>query len=163
MKFITDGMLGKLTRWLRLAGKDVVCINDYSVSPKEEDKTLIHLAKKDSRILITRDTDLHKRALKNKIESILIEETEDIAKQLAEVSKSIEEPIEVSIENSRCSVCNGELKRVEKNSFSEEVPESVLENKDKFWKCNNCGKVYWAGSHWQKIAETVERYKDLRG
>lgn len=161
MKFITDGMLGKLTRWLRLAGQDVVYINDLSIDGKE-DVALLKLASKNSRILITRDLDLHRRALKGNIDSILVEETGDIAKQMAKVSESIDEPIDIDIENSRCPVCNGELKLVEKSSIKD-IPDPVLENNEKFWKCKSCSKIYWAGSHWEKIVETAKRYENLKG
>lgn len=163
MKFISDGMLGKLTRWLRLAGQDVVYINDYPVDPGREDEVLIKRANDNSRVLITRDKELHRRALRNSIKSILIVETEDVAKQMKTVSDSIEESIDVDIETSRCPVCNGELESIVKSSISSEVPDRVLENNEKFWRCSDCGKIYWPGSHWEKIEETVDRYERLRG
>ena len=46
LKFITDGMLGKLTRWLRLLGHDVEYANNT------EDKELMAMAKKEERILL---------------------------------------------------------------------------------------------------------------
>ncbi|KXA94615.1 hypothetical protein AKJ65_03920 [candidate division MSBL1 archaeon SCGC-AAA259E19] len=163
MKFIADGMLGKLVRWLRLFGQDVTYIGDFSVDPKEEDDVLLNRAEKESRILITRDTDLHRRALRESIESVLIEETQDVAKQLVKVSKSIGEPIRGDIEDSRCSVCNGKLKVAEKTSISEEVPDPVLKENERFWKCVDCGKIYWVGGHWENMAETIKRYENLKG
>lgn len=163
MKFITDGMLGKLTRWLRLAGQDVVYINDYPIGQGEEDEALLDRAREGSRVLITRDVDLHRRALRKDVKSVLVEETEDVAKQMAKVSESMEKSVSVDVENSRCPVCNGELESVGKPSISEEVPDPVLKNNEKFWRCESCGKIYWPGGHWEKIAETVRRYERLKG
>lgn len=163
MRFLTDGMLGKLTRWLRLAGQDVVYINDLSVDSQNQDEILLDRAAEDSRVLITRDLDLYRRALRNNLESIFIEEEDDVAKQMAKVSESVEEPISVDAENSRCPVCNGKLESVKKHSVIDEVPDPVLENNDRFWKCRDCGKIYWLGGHWEKIAETMERYEHLKG
>lgn len=163
MKFIADGMLGKLVRWLRLFGQDATYIGDFSVAPEDEDEVLLDRAKKESRVLITRDVDLHRRALRKNVKSILIEETQDVAKQLSKVSKSIGKPIKKDIGNSRCPVCNGELEVVEKPSISGDVPDPVFEENEKFWKCVDCGKIYWAGGHWENMAKTIERYEELKG
>lgn len=163
MKFVTDGMLGRLTRWLRLAGQDVVCVNDYQLDPKEEDEFLLLKAKKSSRILITRDTDLHRRALREGLESVLLTEKGDIPSQMLSVSESVGEDIEVNIGDSRCPVCNGELESIEKPLIEGDVPGMVLKNHDKFWRCEGCGKIYWSGGHWSKMRETVDRYESLKG
>ena len=68
MKFANDGMLGKLTRWLRLMGEDVKCVNDFSLPPGKEDDFLLKLSEEESRVLLTRDVDLYRRALKNNFE-----------------------------------------------------------------------------------------------
>ncbi|KXA96501.1 hypothetical protein AKJ38_03165 [candidate division MSBL1 archaeon SCGC-AAA259I14] len=163
MKIIADGMLGKITRWLRLAGEDVININDYPISPEEEDEVLLNIAEEQSRILITRDVNLYRRAVKKDIESILLEETDDIAKQLLKISESVDGDVEIDLNNSRCPVCNGKLKAKGKSFVSGKVPKNVLEKNDKFWRCEDCGKIYWQGSHWKKMAETLEKYEDLRG
>lgn len=161
MKFVTDGMLGRLTRWLRLVGKDVVCINDYSLDSEEEDEALIRIAEEDSRCLLTKDIELYRRALREKVDAILIENERDIPAQFLEISKSTDESFDLDIESSRCPVCNGELMRVSKSTISEEVPDGVFESKDKFWRCKSCNKIYWPGTHWKKIADTVKKYRKL--
>lgn len=161
MKFVADGMLGKLTRWLRLAGEDVVCVNDFSVSSEGEDEFLLDLAERECRMLITRDVDLHRRALRNGLESILLEdEKEEVAQQMKKISEEIGKTFDISAETSRCPVCNGELKTVEKNKIKKDIPEGVLKNNDRFWKCQECGKVYWLGGHWEKIEETIEKIRE---
>ncbi len=160
MKFVADGMLGKLTRWLRLAGQDVVCINDFTVSSGEEDEVLLELAASDSRVLITKDVELHQRALKNSLESILLREEGEVAHQMDEISEKVGKSFDISPKSSRCPVCNGELESVEKDSVKEDIHEKVLDNNEKFWKCEKCGKIYWLGGHWEKIGETMEKMED---
>ncbi len=161
MDFVTDGMLGKLTRWLRLAGQDVVCVNDFSVSSGKEDEVLLNLADEDSRILITRDVNLHRKALKNNLESVLLEnEKEGIAQQMEKISEKTGENFDISPKTSRCPECNGGLRVVKKPEIKNDVPQGVLKNNDKFWKCQKCSKVYWQGSHWEKIGETIEKIGD---
>ena len=49
MKFIADIMVGKLARYLRMAGYDVIYLNDI------EDAEVLRIAKKESRTILTRD------------------------------------------------------------------------------------------------------------
>jgi len=57
VKFLADGMLGKLTRWLRMLGQDV----KYSVQLGDDE--LLAMAKKEHRVLLTRDFELYQRAI----------------------------------------------------------------------------------------------------
>ncbi len=161
MKFVTDGMLGRLTRWLRLVGNDVICINDYSFDFEEEDEALLKMADKESRCLLTRDVDLYRRALRRKLKAVLIEGEGDIPRQFSDISRSLDESLDIDIDSSRCPVCNGELKRIQKPSVSGEVPEGVLKSNEVFWRCNDCNKIYWPGTHWKKIIETIKKCKNL--
>ncbi len=162
MRYITDAMLGKLTRWLRLAGQDTKCVNDLSLPSDEEDHFLLEKASEESRVLITRDIDLHRRALKKGIETVLIED-DDVPEQLAKISSSIDDEIVIEMGDSRCPVCNGELENVEPDSVKDDVSKKVLERNDRFWKCRNCGKIYWPGTHWEKIEKTIEKYEKIKG
>lgn len=162
MKYVADGMLGRLTRWLRLTGQDVVSVNDFDIESSGEDDFLLDLAEQDSRVLLTRDVDLHRRALRDNLKTVLIREENDVAKQMFTISNDLDEDLAVDITSSRCSICNGGLKPVDKSDILDKVPEGVIENNEDFWVCEDCGKVYWLGSHWEKIAETIERYRDMR-
>lgn len=66
MKFIADMMLGRLARWLRLYGYDT----RYGV---EDDDEIISIAKKEGRIILTRDFELVKKARKLGIDAIYVE------------------------------------------------------------------------------------------
>jgi len=48
-RFIADAMLGKLAKWLRLAGLDVIYFNDI------DDNILIDKALSEDRVILTRD------------------------------------------------------------------------------------------------------------
>jgi uncharacterized protein with PIN domain len=67
-------------------------------------------------------------------------------RELAEVGFSFELD-----EPSRCSVCNGTL--TETDTRDDEVPEDV----ERAWRCSDCGKTYWKGSHWDDVRETFEK------
>lgn len=160
MKFIADGMLGKLARWLRLAGHDVAYIGDAKLPPEKQDDALLERAKSEKRVLLTSDLDLHKRAMKAGLGSTFIKGG-DVTSQLAEISKHVGEKMEITPENSRCPVCNGTLELVEKDQIEGLVPKSVLKTNDEFWRCVECGKVYWHGGHWKTIIEMASRYNRM--
>jgi len=160
MKFIVDGMFGKLSRWLRLAGHDVAYVGDEKLPPEEQDDALLERAKTGERILITADLDLHKRAVKAGLNSIFIGSI-DIALQLVEVSKHVGARMEIKPENSKCPMCNGTLETTNKNQIEGLVPANVLKNNDEFWRCSKCGKIYWHGGHWKNITEMASRYNDM--
>lgn len=154
MKFAVDGMLGKLARWLRIAGHDTVYARDLEVEPDKEDETLLRLATRQRRILLTADKKLYARALGAGLKTVLVTK-KDVVDQLLEISRALGRSVELDFEKSRCPVCNGVL--VQANPS--EVSEDVRKKNKEFWKCSSCGKIYWEGKHWRGIIKTAERYE----
>jgi uncharacterized protein with PIN domain len=151
-KFITDGMLGKLTRWLRILGHDV----EYTSSM--DDKELIQKAREEDRVLLTRDVELYKQAIAKGDEAFLIENPDQTA-NLASLAKRFQLRLDVNVEISRCPKCNGTIRTVSKTEIVEKIPATTSSNYDKFWQCRQCGQVYWRGAHWNRIEKTL---KDAR-
>ena len=43
------------------------------------------------------------------------------------------------------------------------VPDGVIEKQDEFWACSRCGKVFWQGSHWDKVKiKTMQKQKQTQ-
>jgi uncharacterized protein with PIN domain len=160
MKFIADGMLGKLARWLRLAGHDVIYIGDLKVPAGEQDDALLSLSRGEDRVLLTCDMELHRRARRAGVKSAFIQGI-DLVDQLVQVSRRSGSKIHIRPENSRCPMCNGMLEEVGKEEVEGKVPANALEGQSEFWRCSSCGKIYWQGSHWKTIVEMVERYNRM--
>jgi uncharacterized protein with PIN domain len=159
VRFVVDGMLGRLARWLRLTGHDVVYVNELPLRNEEQDDFLISRAA-EGFILLTADRRLYQRSRRRGLRAALVQPG-DLLAQLLELSKAVP-GLEVDLENSRCPVCNGELQEVSPGEVGEEVPPSVRESQKVFWRCTSCGKVYWRGSHWEKILETLEEFRRRR-
>lgn len=162
MRFIADSMLGKLARWLRLAGQDVIYADDFPLTGSNQDEALIKRGREDYRILLTRDLALHRRAISRGVKSIYLE-NDDVVSQLVEVSSHCNETVRIDLTNSRCPVCNGKLKQVEKKQVSGRIPEKLLNKHDEFWVCVDCEKIYWPGTHWENIARIAKRYEERLG
>ncbi len=145
--FIVDVMLGRLAKWLRLLGFDTLYYSDIS------DMRLLKIAKEQGRVVLTRDTRLiNIRGIKN---YILIK-ANDPFQQLLEVIHALNlkdfNPL------SRCVICNGQLSVFsDKNEIKDSVPEHVFLNSRVFLKCNDCGKLYWEGTHPKMFREKLNK------
>jgi uncharacterized protein with PIN domain len=153
-RFLVDGMLGSLARWLRISGYDA----EYR--READDDSLMEEASRTGRLLLTRDRVLAVRAKKRDIEAFLVNGEND-AEQLGEIAAAL--GLELDASCSRCPKCNGSLSRVEKEQVRGRVPEASLEAFDVFWVCGSCGGVYWRGSHWDQIVSTLEEADRLSG
>ena len=145
MKFICDHMLGTLARWLRLLGFDVLYPGPIS------DKEIRAIAAKEDRTILTRDKELSQT---DKVPALYVE-SDDLQEQLlftvSELKLKVKDPM------SRCSLCNSPIEEVKKSEVKGKVPDGVFGRQKKFWFCPECNKYYWQGSHWDRIAETIEK------
>lgn len=148
MKFLVDSMLGKLARWLRMLGHDVT----YDV--KLHDSKLMELAKTEDRVLLTKDLELYQRTVGRGIDAYFVEGKSE-AERLAELAKRYGITLEIDMDKSHCPVCNIQLKATPREELSNELEKNTFTYYDKFWKCPNCGQVYWQGAHWKQISNTL--------
>lgn len=147
-RFLLDGMLGSLARWLRIGGYDTEYRRDT------EDDELVDEALRGSRILLTRDEVLAIRAKKRGVDAIHIKSEGD-EKALAQLSAELGLTFDPTL--SRCPKCNHAVEKVDKADVEGRVPEGTYKVIDDYWACPQCGSVYWRGSHWPKIVETLRR------
>lgn len=153
MKFIADGMLGKLTRWLRMLGHNV------KYSNKLDDAQLIMIAKKEQRILLTRDLELYQQATAKGVQAFYVDgQTE--AEKLAKLAQKLDISLDIDMATSRCPKCNARVKPVPKEKVADKVEESTFTCYNEFWECPKCGQIYWQGAHWTRIRKTLEEAKN---
>jgi hypothetical protein len=155
MRFVVDGMFGRLARWLRIAGHDVVYVGELE---RGDDDSVLNVALREGRILVTGDVGLYRRGRKHGARCVLLKSGATID-QLVELSRFLGRAIPIDFERSRCPECNGELEEVNPELVRGAVPAAVLRRYRVFWKCRCCGKVYWEGSHWESIIKTIGEYE----
>lgn len=154
-RFVADGHLGKLARNLRLLGLDTAYERDA------DDRRLIEIMVKEDRALLTRD----RRLLMHSVvregycprSADAFEQTQEVLKRFAlSKSSSLLAPYR------RCLRCNGLLEPVSKAEVSQLLASEPLTLRyyDEFRKCASCGKIYWPGTHFQKL---MARVKSLMG
>ncbi len=147
--FLVDGMLGNIAKKLRLLGYDSEYFSNIN------DDELILKAKKENRIVITKDESLSHRIKKKKLPMIQITKNEEMD-QLVQIYKNLELTKSVIIgTRTRCTICNGQLDSIDKDQITTKVPDGVLEQTDHFWKCSECDRIYWEGSHIKNLQKFV--------
>ena len=154
-KFITDRMLGTLTRYLRFMGYDTTSANGLLEGDPKEDTVLLAIAKQEHRLLLTKDAELSRRGNASAL-LILSDDVMEQVQQLIDLHL-----VRRRLAMSRCSLCNTELRE----ATTCEIENTEYAPKDwrdlSFFWCRHCQKLYWNGSHGKQLEKRVER--ELRG
>lgn len=145
MKFIVDCMLGKLAKWLKILGFDSLFFS------KIADEELLSIARKEDRVLLTRDTGLIQRA--SDVETLFLD-SEDWPDQVRQVLAHFDLWQQVN-PHSRCIDCNIELKSLSRKNAKNLVSPFVFEHADSFALCPGCGRVFWRGSHFEDMEAQI--------
>ena len=152
--FIVDAMLGNLAKKLRILGYDAKYFSSI------EDDKIILIAKNEKRIILTKDEQLTKIVEKQNVSFVLIRGNDETEQILQINAKFKLDRFVVDTNNSRCIACNGKLEAVEKFRIIGKIPEGVIEREKKFWMCDSCKKVYWEGTHFEKLQEFATKLND---
>lgn len=145
VRFIADAHLGKLARYLRMLGFDTLFGNDWG------DQELATISAEQRRILLTRDRDLLMHRIITHGCYIQSGSPQD---QLAYVVQRLD-LCRAIVPFSRCMSCNGHLQPVEKAAVSDQLLDDTRRVFDEFWRCGDCGKVFWKGSHYQRMQAVI--------
>lgn len=148
LTFVADTNLGKLARYLRLLGFDCLYQNDF------DDNAIAEISHDQQRMLLTRDRSL----LQRKIIIFGYFVRADIPKiQIHEVLKKFDlypaiKPL------TRCTRCNGHLTKIEKQQIDHRLQPLTKKYYDKFLTCQDCGQIYWQGSHHSRIQVLINEF-----
>lgn len=151
--FVVDVNVGKLALYLRMLGFDTIYANDL------RNGRLAEIAASEKRLLLTRDTSLLKRKV---VRHGYLVQQQDPVRQLIEVVRLYDlggkiKPL------TRCIVCNGLLVTVAKENILERLEPLTRKYYDSFKICRECGKIYWAGSHQEKINAFIRKVLEAAG
>lgn len=145
-RFVADAHLGGLARLLRMAGFDTLYRNDY------RDAEIAEISAREARILLTRDRELLKL---RSLEHGCYVHALDPPQQLAEIVARLE-LVRFVKPFTRCLACNAPLRAIDKSAVLDRLPPSVRARQARFTTCDHCGRVYWPGSHWQRMQKLLD-------
>ena len=145
--FLCDAGLGGLARWLRAAGYEAVWESGIA-----DDELLRRARALPATVLTTDGMLMERRLLRDRvIPAFWLPPTLGIPEQLALVFREFG----LSLRGPRCMHCGGELRRVSKEAWRERIPPRTYLWLDEFFVCARCGKLFWHGTHWQRIVATL--------
>lgn len=152
MRFLCDAGLGGLARWLRGAGYEALWRADI------HDHELVREAQRDALVIVTTDSLLMERRVIRcgEVKAVWIPPVLRAAQQLVVVLEELRLPVL----DSRCMECGGVLKRVDKEAVKHEIPPRTYKWLDEFWKCASCGKLFWQGTHYERIRQHLQSVKN---
>lgn len=147
IRFVLDGHLGRLARYLRILGVDAV------YDPEADDAALAERAAAEDRILLTRDVGLLKRSRVTRGYWLRGDRPDG---QLAEVVRRFD-LLAVAKPFGRCLRCNAELEAAPKAEVVDRLPPRTRLEFDEFRRCPACGRIYWKGSHYDRMRRLLAR------
>ncbi|AGC41738.1 hypothetical protein MYSTI_00380 [Myxococcus stipitatus DSM 14675] len=150
-RFVLDVGLGRLSGFLRMLGFDTLWRNDY------RDDELARVSSSEARILLTRDIGVLKRG---EVRLGYFPRATDPAEQLVEVVRRYGLGARMS-PFSRCIACNAPLSPAAPHEVVGRVPEGVAERHTRFQQCPDCRRVFWAGTHQERMQALVDRLRTL--
>jgi uncharacterized protein with PIN domain len=143
--FVADTHLGRLAAYLRMLGFDTLYRNDY------DDHQLAAIAEEENRVLLTRDRGLlkHKRV----VYGYCLRPVEPQEQVVAVLRRYQLAPYVQPWR--RCTHCNGRLNPVAKQAVYDLLEPKTRLYYDDFQQCDTCSRVYWQGSHFDRMAAFV--------
>ena len=147
MRFLVDRMLGKLAKALRLLGYDAIYYQGEDLTQ------LIRSAREQDRVILTRNTKLAARRPEDRVVRI----TKDHPKlQLLELHEKGHIVFNENKSFSRCLICNVLLDGITRREVEGKVPDFIFHNYQEFYRCSQCGRIYWPGSHQQNMQKSIK-------
>ena len=144
LRFVADCNVGRLARWLRALGYDA------SYHSRIEDAELVREAAAERRVVLTRDRDLtRRRAVQTGVVRAILIRDDDVTAQLRQVFSEL--GLELNEALTRCIECNAELEERVPALVADRVPPYVRRTQTRYSQCPQCERVYWAGTHWQRM------------
>ena len=152
-KFLVDRMLGRLAKGLRMLGYDTIYYRGQDLHE------LLHIARQEERVVLTRNTRLTAKGIEGRI--ILIKNDHPLH-QLEELLNQGISVVDEQVLFSRCLLCNALLDKITREDAEGKVPDFVFIQQKDFSRCPQCLRIYWQGSHQEHMQKKVEDlFKDL--
>ncbi len=148
-RFLCDPSLGGLARWLRAAGYEA------RTAPGVPGHRLPDEALRRGLVLITTEAEVLDRRIVADgslrvawVPSALTME-EQLHMVVLDLALALREP--------RCMACGGALVARAKDDVRPRIPPRTALWKDEYFVCAGCDRLFWRGTHWERIEATLRR------
>lgn len=131
-----DRTVGRLIKWLRAMGLDV----SLSEAPIPE------------RLHLTRRRSLLKKP------GVLVFWADRVEEQIKELFRQCPQLKAQMRPFSRCLRCNSLLVPAKRDEVFGLVPDFIYETHSSFFRCPDCGRIYWPGGHRRRMERRLKDY-----
>jgi uncharacterized protein with PIN domain len=154
-RFFCDAGLGGLARWLRAAGYEAAWVDGI------EDGELLRQAQAQQMVVLTTDSLLMQRRVVRDgiIPALWLPPTVKVKEHLATVMREFR----LQPRPARCMRCGGVLQRRDKESLKKDLPPRTYAWLHEFFACQDCGGLFWHGTHWRRIERQLAATWKLAG
>ncbi|MBI4296070.1 MAG: Mut7-C RNAse domain-containing protein [Chloroflexi bacterium] len=150
-KFIVDNNVGKLAKWLRMMGYDTLFFRGH------DDSDMVATALAQNRVLITRDTHIRERRVASTGElKLVFLDSDEPEVQIRQVVQALKLDTKGSF--SLCLECNEALVERTKEGAKERIPPYVFRTQSQYMECPACHRIYWRGTHWQRMSKKLDEF-----
>lgn len=150
IRFVVDVHLNKLASLLRLCGFDALVL--------QQDEHIADAAAREGRVVLTRDVALLKRGAVQRGRWVRHTDPEE---QLVEVLDCFA-LVDQMNPFTRCLRCNTPIVSVATATVVEHVPVRIRAAFREFWRCPGCARIFWRGSHYERLSSLIERVRRHR-
>ena len=153
LRFLLDVHLGRLASYLRLLGFDTAYNSD-----DPGDDQLARRAHAESRILLSCDRGL---LMRNHVQHGHLLHSRNSIEQTREIIQRYKLAPDAA-PFTRCLTCNGVLEAVDMDAIRERIPPRVFrrwgDDPDRYRSCPACGKLYWEGTHTDRMRRLLAEW-----
>jgi uncharacterized protein with PIN domain len=128
-----------------------------------DDSHMVSTALAESRIILTRDTQIIKRRVvaSGRLKVILIT-SDDPEQQMCQVIDTLNldaqfRPFTICLE------CNQPLEGKSREQVKDRVPPYVFQTQSQYVECPACHRIYWRGTHWQAMTRRLKKFMKTGG
>jgi uncharacterized protein with PIN domain len=119
---------------------------------------MVRQALAEDRVILTRDTEILKRRLvtSGRLKAVLIrsEEPEHQMQQLVDTFNLKEGLNPFTL----CLECNRPLSEKKPEEIKDRVPPYVYKTQSYYMECPTCHRIYWRGTHWEKMIKRIDKF-----
>lgn len=145
LTFVVDSMLGKVAKWLRILGYDAVLTR--LAAPSQ----LLRWTDQ-GRLIVTRSRRWQPA------ERVIVLTADRLEAQMRQLIAHLDLTFDRSRVLTRCPRCNTPLQPISRPEVETRVPDAVLAAGYLFRHCPDCGRIYWPGTHPQRILNRLNRF-----
>jgi len=148
-RFLCDPSLGGLARWLRAAGYEA------RLAPGVPGHRLPDEALRRGLVLLTSEAEVLDRRIV--ADGSLVVAWVPSALTMAEQLHVVAVDLGLTLREPRCMACGGGLVPTAKEAVRSRIPPKTALWQDEYFVCAECDRLFWRGTHWERIAATLRR------